>query len=106
MGTLRLNEIEGILRQKYDMDPPSVPKPTKLKVGLVTEEVIKKVTEFIRSTKNQEVNVTQLNGVLGLCGITGMADTTSTRNELQNRGVIKVEVNGNAKVITLTGSND
>ncbi len=100
-GALRLDEIEGILRQKYDVDPPSVPKAAKLKVGLATEEVIAKVTEFIRSTKNQEANVTQLNGVLGLCGITGMADTTSARNELQNRGVIKVEVNGNAKVITL-----
>lgn len=104
-GALRLQEIEGILRQKYEMDPPSVPKVAKLKTGLVTEEVIKKVTDFIQNTKNKEANVTQLNGVLGLCGITGMADTTSARTELQNRGVIKVEVNGNAKVITLVEDN-
>ena len=109
-GALRLYEIEGILRQKYDMDAPKVPKPVKAKAGLVTEAVIEKVRAYLADKPNG-INNTAFTRELGLCGISGLQEVNSARAELVNEGVIVVEElgastgRGSAKLIKLAANN-
>ena len=94
------------------MDAPKVPKAAKVKTGLITEEIAEKVREYL-SGKPKGINNTEFTRLVGLYGISGLAEVNSARTELVTRDLIVVEEvgtgtsgRGSAKVITLVEASN